>query len=146
MLLRSSISKTSVPPICVVGRDSRNSKARRKLGRIVFSSGSRRRTAANQTRSVPYTRQRWHPEILKLYYVRFCRTRKRRTRFASCKITIFSYEMISRRCLFLFLLLFSNATRFLFCTLEQTLFYFLFIFIFLPKIISKYNKYKYIYK
>ena len=95
MLLGSSISKTSVPPICIVGRDSRNSKARRKLGRIVFSSGSRRRTATNQARSVPYTRQRWHPEILKLYYVRLCRTRKRRTRFASCKITIFSYEMIS---------------------------------------------------
>lgn len=132
MLLGSSISKTSVPPICIVGRDSRNSKARRKLGRIVFSSSSRRRTAANQAWSVPYTRQRWHPEILKLYYVRLCRTRKRRTRFASCKITIFSYETISTRwCLFLFLLSFNfqNTTRLLFCTLEQTLFYFLFIFL-----------------
>lgn len=100
MLLRSSVSETSVPPVRgVVGRDSGNSKARGKLGRIMFSSGSRRRTATNQTWSVSYTRQRRHPQILKLYYVRFRWTRKRRTCFASYEITVSSW--ISHRTFFI---------------------------------------------
>lgn len=49
ILFRSSVSETSVSPISIISRDSGNSKARRKLGRIMFSSSSRRRTATNQT-------------------------------------------------------------------------------------------------
>ena len=96
VLLGPSVSKASVPSVCIVGGDPGYAKTRGKFGRIVFSSGSRRRATTDQAWPVPDARQWRQSDILKFYYVCFRWTRKRWACFTPYKLVLFSFV-----CLFL---------------------------------------------